>query len=172
MWREWSDATTEAGKKIQEEVKAELGQESGNGYYLNQGCKVLKELIEPWYHTHIVVCAKSYFASVSTAKVLMRLGMRFIGVVKTASNQFTMVYLQALEFEKRGEWKGLRNATTSMYAFVWFDCNRRYFITNTSSLSHGTPYTRVRKHQVAPIECLYQSLVSTSHAGIRDRMPA
>ena len=105
MWREWSDTTTQAGKNIQEEVKAELGQESGNGDDLIYGCKVLKELIEPWYHTHIVAFADSYFASVSTAKELMRLGMRFIGVVKTASKKFTMAYLQALEFDKRGEWK-------------------------------------------------------------------
>ena len=152
MWREWSDATTQAGKKIQKEVKADLGKESGNGDDIIHGCKVLKELIEPWHHTHRVVCADSYFASVSTAKELMRLGMRFIGVVKTSSKQFPMAYLQELEFEKRGEWKVLRNATISMYAFVWFDCNRRYFINNTSSLSHGTPYTRVQKRQVAPIE--------------------
>ena len=39
-----------------------------------------------------------------------------------------------------------------MYDFVWFDRKRRYFITNTYSLSHGTPYTRVWKRQVAPIE--------------------
>ena len=90
---------------IKEEVKAELGQESGNGDDLIHGCKFLKELIEPWYHTHRVVCADSYFAYVSTAKELMRLGMKFIGVVKTASKQFLMVYLQALEFYQRGEWK-------------------------------------------------------------------
>ena len=70
-----------------------LGQESGNGDELIHSCKVLKELIEPWYHTHRVVCADSYFASVSTAKELMRLGMRFIGVVKTASKQLPMAYL-------------------------------------------------------------------------------
>ena len=99
-----------------------------------------------------VVFADSYFASISTAMELMRLGMRFIGLVKTASKQFPMAYLQALEFDKRGEWKGLRNATTSMYAFVWVDRNRRYFITNSSSLSDRTPYTIFRKHQVAPIE--------------------
>ena len=82
----------------------------------------------------------------------MQLGMRFIGVVKAVSKQFPMAYLHALEFDKQGECKGLMNATTSMYAFVWVDRNRRYFITNTSSLSHRTPYTRVRKRQVAPIE--------------------
>ena len=39
-----------------------------------------------------------------------------------------------------------------MYAFVWVDRNRRYFITNTSSLARRTPYKRVRKRQVAPVE--------------------
>ena len=68
-----------------------------------------------------MVCADSYFASVSTAKKLMRLGIKFIGVVETTSKQFPMEYLQALEFDQRGEWKGLRNATTSMYAFVCVD---------------------------------------------------
>ena len=39
-----------------------------------------------------------------------------------------------------------------MYVFVWIDRNRRYFITNTSSFSHGTLYTRILKRHVAPIE--------------------
>ena len=46
-------------KNIQEEANAELGQESGNGNDLIHGCKVLKELIETWYHTHRVLCADS-----------------------------------------------------------------------------------------------------------------
>ena len=99
-----------------------------------------------------MVCADSHFASVSTAKELMWIGMRFIGVVKIASKQFPMAYLHTLEFDKRGEWKVLRNAKTSMYTFVWVYRNISYSITNTSSLSHGTPYTRVRKRQVLPIE--------------------
>ena len=77
-------------------MTAEIGKESGNGDDLIHGYKVLKELIEPCYHTHRVVCADSYFASVLTANELMWLGMRFIGVVKTASKQFPMAYLQAL----------------------------------------------------------------------------
>ena len=105
-------------KNIQEEVKAELGLESSNGDDLIHGCKVLKELTEPWYHTHRLVCVDSYFSSVSTAKELMRLGVRFIGVVKTASKQFPMACLQELESDKRGEWKGLRNATTLLYVFI------------------------------------------------------
>ena len=93
-------------KNIQEEVKAGLGKESGNGDDLIYGFKVMKEFIESWHHTHRVDRADSYFDYVSTAKELMRLGMRFIGVVKTAPKQFTMAYLQALEFDKQGEWKG------------------------------------------------------------------
>ena len=34
---------------------------------------------------------------------LCGLGMRFIGAVKTASEQFPMAYLHALEFDRRGE---------------------------------------------------------------------
>ena len=67
--------------------------------------------------------------------------MMFIGVVKTVSKQLPMAYLQELDFDKRVEWKGLSNATTLMYAFVWVDRNRSYFITNTYYLSHGNPYT-------------------------------
>ena len=89
-------------KNIQEEVKVELGKESGNGNDFIRGCKVLKDLIEPCYHTHRVICSDSYVDSISTAKELMRLGMRFIGVIKTTYKQFLMAYLQALEFDKRG----------------------------------------------------------------------
>ena len=48
MWRKWSDAMTQSGKNIQEKVKYELGQESGNVDDLIHGCKFLKELIETW----------------------------------------------------------------------------------------------------------------------------
>ena len=71
---------------------------------------------------------------------------------KTVSKKLPMAYLQALGFDKCGEWKGLRNDTTSMYSFVLVDRNRRYFITNPSSSSHGTLYASVRKRQVVFIE--------------------
>ena len=47
-----------------------------------------------------MVCVDSYFASVLTAKELIQLGMRFIGVFKTVSKKLPMAYLQALGFDK------------------------------------------------------------------------
>ena len=43
------------------------------------------------------VCADSYFASVTTAQTLMGLGLRFIGVVKSATRKFPMKHLSSLE---------------------------------------------------------------------------
>jgi Transposase IS4 len=45
------------------------------------GTEIVKELVLPWAHSDRVVCADSYFASVVTAEELLRLGLRFIGVV-------------------------------------------------------------------------------------------
>ena len=44
------------------------------------------------------------------------------------------------------------NGQATMMAFVWMDRERRYFISNTSSLAAGSPYTRSRWRQIAPVE--------------------
>jgi hypothetical protein len=49
------------------------------------GCNVLYALIHSWANTNIIVVADSYFASVQAALRLYRVGMRFIGTVKTAT---------------------------------------------------------------------------------------
>mgnify|MGYP006061302161 CR=1 FL=1 len=84
---------------------------------------------------------------------MARLGMRFIGVVKTATNKYPQAYLSSLSMNGRGEWKGVTTIIngTSLYAFVWVDRNRRYFITNTSSLCHGRHYVRRRLRQVEAV---------------------
>ena len=73
---------------------------------LNHGTIVLKELLRPWVgsDSRRLVCADSYFASVSTLIELNRLNFAFIGVVKTATKQFPMEYLRAVEtLEGRGQ---------------------------------------------------------------------
>ena len=55
-----------------------------NGDFLH-GCNVLVELVRPWANTDRVVCADSYFASVQAALRLKKMGLRFIGTVKTAT---------------------------------------------------------------------------------------
>ena len=60
---------------------------------LNNGTKVLKELVMPWANTHRIVCAYLYFASVTAVEELWKHGICFIGVIKTATRQFPMAYL-------------------------------------------------------------------------------
>ena len=81
-------------KNVGADVQIRLEENEG----LIHGCLVLKELVKPWYNSQHIVCADSYFASVSTAEEMGRLGLQFIGVVKTASKRFPVTYLSQLEF--------------------------------------------------------------------------
>ena len=61
-------------------------QENNEG--LQHGTAILKYLVLPWANSEQGVCADSYFASVSSAEEMMQIGIRFIGVVKTAKKNF------------------------------------------------------------------------------------
>jgi hypothetical protein len=104
-------------------------------------------------HSDRVVCGDSYFASVPAARMMMRYGMQFIGVVKSATRQYQMPYL-SLELNNRGDRKGMvtrggeTNGEPKMIAFVWMDRQRRYFITTCSSLAEGSPFKRQRWRQL------------------------
>ena len=120
---------------------------------VGSGTQILKFLVEPWLRTHRVVCADSYFSSVSTAEVLLAQQTRFIGVVKTAHRKFPMPYLKAVVLPRRGMCKGLYSRaadghTPQLMAFVWVDRERRYFISSCSNISDGLPYIRRRWRQV------------------------
>ncbi len=85
--------------------------------------------------------------------MMMRYGMQFIGVVKSATRQYQMPYL-SLELNNRGDRKGMvtrggeTNGEPKMIAFVWMDRQRRYFITTCSSLAEGSPFKRQRWRQL------------------------
>jgi hypothetical protein len=119
---------------------------------LLHGTSVLKNLVLPWANTNRIVCGDSYFASVGACEEMKRIGLRFIGVVKTATRRYPLPYLSSLELVNRGDRVGLTakgpDGEPSMLAFVWMDRNRRYFITNCSSLQEGAPYSRIRWRQV------------------------
>jgi hypothetical protein len=119
---------------------------------LLHGTAVLKHLVMPWAMTNRIVCGDSYFASVGACEEMERIGLWFIGVVKTATRKFPQSFLSALELVNRGDRSGLvaygPDGVPKMLAFVWMDRNRRYFITNTSSLQEGAPYSRIRWRQV------------------------
>ena len=120
---------------------------------LLHGTVVLKELVRPYFYTDRIVCADSYFASVGCAQEMRRCGLRFIGVVKTATKKYPMQYLTGIELHNRGDRHGLlaldESGMPTLLAYVWMDRDRRYFITNTSSLEAGAPYERVRWRQIS-----------------------
>jgi hypothetical protein len=77
--------------------------------------------------THHIICGDSYFASVAACEEMKRSGLRFIGVVKTATQQFLQAYLLALELVQCGDQSGLiakgPDGVSKMLAFVWMDRN-------------------------------------------------
>ncbi|KAG7351598.1 transposase IS4 [Nitzschia inconspicua] len=163
----WMDRKPEAGCEVQNAadggsgvilrlklVKTEL--EAREDDELTLGAKVAKYLVESWARTDRFVCGNSFFASVATAKELKPVGLRFIGVVKTASSHYSMTWLSSVEQSNRGDHKGLvhldNDGNPDMMAFVWVDRERRYSISNCSSLVEGDPHVRNRWRQVDDME--------------------
>ena len=58
---------------------------------INHGTKVLADLVKPWAHTSRIVCADSYFSLKQPCDYLRKMGLRFIGVVKTATKGYPML---------------------------------------------------------------------------------
>jgi Transposase IS4 len=117
------------------------------------GCNVLYELVKPWANTNSIVVADSYFASVQAALRLKTIGLRFIGVVKTATTGYPMEYLKSQPMpDGKGDRLGLMcedaESGTKLMAFCWVDRERRYFISTCSSLAPGPPCSRWRWRQV------------------------
>jgi hypothetical protein len=113
----------------------------------------MKQLLDPWIgQSARIVCADSYFASVGAALELKKLGFRFIGVIKTATKEYPMSYLQGLELQRRGDLKATvfynANGRPELFAFVWVDRDRRYFVCNGADLEAVEPILRTRLRQV------------------------
>ena len=66
-----------------------------------------------------------------------------------------MAKLSEIELARRGLWKGYfaqhNEKKLDKFAFVWVDRDRRYFISNTSSLKPGMPYVREMPRQLDDI---------------------
>ncbi len=126
----------------------------GDGGLLH-GAVVLKSLVLAWARTDRIVCADSYFTLVGALRELKRIGLRFIGVVKTATWQYPQSYLAHIKMTDRGNRRGLIakdvHGTPSMLAFCWMDQDRRYFISSASSLQPGWAYSRSRWQQVSEV---------------------
>ena len=122
---------------VKSEEDSHLKTQENNDSLLH-GTAIFKYLVVPWANSERGVCADSYFASISSAEEMMRIGIHFIEVVKTAAKQFPMAYLLIIELnEGRGQRVGVvlkTNGAPTMMAYVWMDRDRRYFISTASSL--------------------------------------
>lgn len=118
---------------------------------LLHGTVVLSRLVSPWVGSGRTVCADSYFASVQAAERMQMSGMRFIGVVKTATRKYPMAELARRPAHGRGDTEYLvrknQEGDVSMLALMWVDRERRYFISTTSSPADGSPYECIRWRQ-------------------------
>ena len=122
---------------------------------MNHGTAVALRLVSPWLHTNRIVCADSYFASVQTATALRDNGMRFIGVVKTATRGYPMAYLSAKPMTGRGTWYSMtsrRDASgNNVSAVLWVDRERRYFVATTGTTLPGQTIYRERWRRVGNV---------------------
>ena len=136
-------------------VKGVVDREADDNNEMLHGAKVLLGLVLPWINTHRLVCADSYFASVPSAILLHDNGLKFVGVVKTATKKFPMKHLSSVKLKERGDTYGMVRRKTAnsdecdLLAYVWMDRDRRYFIASGSSMAEGKPYKRRRLRQVS-----------------------
>ena len=117
----------------------------------------MADLVRAWGNTDRLVVADSYYASVESALKLKSMGLRFIGVVKTAIKGYPMQYLKDVPLlESKGSRLGVLTndepSNTQLCAFVWLDRERRYFISTSSSLAEGAPCRRIRYRQEDDVE--------------------
>ena len=100
---------------------------SEEGLLHGHGVKVMRDLVLPWMHTDRIVCGDSYFALVPAAHIMMQYGMRFMGVVQSATRQYPMPFLSQVEPSNQCDRKGMvtkgveTNSEPKMMAFVWMD---------------------------------------------------
>jgi hypothetical protein len=77
------------------------------------------------------------FASVEAALHLQARGVRFIGLVKTATPSYPMNLLQLKVLPSRGDWNShvhRRDGTIAAMAVLCVDRERRYLVSTASSV--------------------------------------
>jgi hypothetical protein len=82
---------------------------------------------------------------------LRDIGLKYVGVVKTATRRLPKAYLGQQTLPNRGDRLSLarykHNGEKDMMAMLWLDRERRNFICTTSSAADGEAYQRVRWRQ-------------------------
>lgn len=140
----------------------------------NHGTRILLKLSEPWAGTNRHVCADSFFASVEAATLLFKNGLRFTGVVKTATRKFPMRHLGDKTMRGAGDYTSLvstvreANGTEfKLLACAWVDRNRRYFVSSAGATTPGTTQERDRWRQSDDIGA-YQHRVAVSMPSVAE----
>ena len=119
---------------------------------MQHGPATVRRLTAPWANYNRIICADSYFASVSAVQELLKVGLKFIGVVKGATKKFPMKVLSNFQLSGRFAHRTMvsynDNQDISMAAIVWADRDRRYVISTASSTipSTSSERTRWREH--------------------------
>jgi hypothetical protein len=97
-------------------------------------------------------CADSYFSSVQTVIACRSKGLQFIRVVKTATKSYPMNYLSHVPLTDCGKHHVVihkaDDGVVAMAAFVWVDRERKYFVSNKSSLQPGNIIERQQWRQL------------------------
>lgn len=93
-------------------------------------------------HSNPIVSGDLQFSSVATVRSLFSIGMKYIGVVKTANRGFPVSIMSTRPMSERGEWTSMKSQPAGellfrMLAFLWVDQERRYFIVTTSTTRGG-----------------------------------
>ncbi len=153
---------------------------------LLHGAKVVQDLVMPWMHYDRVAYGNSYFSSVPAARMMMRYGMGFIGVVKSASRQYPMPYLSQVELNNRGDRKGMvtrggqTNSEPKMMAFcldgsakktifhcnLFFACGREPLQTSAMEATWGCIF----RWTCQSATCWFSGSSTKSGRGLRQNM--
>ena len=115
--------------------------------------KSLLHLVKLWCNTNQLVSADYYFSSVSAAELMVINGLKFVGVIKTATRESTMECLSCIELDIRGGTSCFVRRNTQDpdkcdlldYFFMYRD--RRYFIVYGYSMSEFFLYHMVKTRQ-------------------------
>ncbi len=84
-------------------VKSDKSEEKRDtNEFVTHSASITRQLVEPWKNTNRIVGRDACIASVNTFKQMYDIGLRFIGVVKTAHRHFSAQYLGSVTMEGRG----------------------------------------------------------------------
>jgi hypothetical protein len=110
---------------------------------------VTLRLVEPWFRTGRIIKADSAFSSFLTAIALLKFGLFFIGIVKTATKCFPIKFLKAYESTNpaRGDIKLLTTnaiidgALKIVMAVGWMTKMMKFFVATVGTTMEGKPHS-------------------------------